>query len=528
MQLNKTDEFTNALELMKEPDQHVFVTGKAGTGKSTLLEYFRDNTDREAAYLAPTGVAAVNVQGQTIHSFFGFRPDITVEQVRREYNDEDDEVYENLETIVIDEISMVRADLLDCIDTFLRLNGPEEGEPFGGVKMILIGDPFQLEPVQGSEESDYFEEEYDSPWFFDSHAFREIDCRMIELTTVHRQVDTKFVEILNSIRTRTVTDEQLEHLNEQVDVDYEPNEDDFSVYLTPTNKPAREINERRLDGLEGSKKYFEAEVTGGFEDARTPTRKRLPLKPDAQVMMLNNDPRGRWVNGSMGKVLEMGEDDGQPYVQVQLERGSTVRVTPYEWEMVDYEYNAEKGQLVSKSLGTFEQIPMDLSWAVTIHKSQGKTLSQVILDTRQAKMFAHGQAYVALSRCRSLDGLVLKEPLRKKDVWMDYRVVNFFKEYHLSQTDSMEENEVVNRLKKAISKETDVEIVYVNSRGEKSRRTILPREVGTFSYRGNSYEGVDAYSYKHEEPRQYSLDRIARVHLVPDGSEETPDPTKTT
>jgi GTPase SAR1 family protein len=519
VELNKTDEFKNALEWMKKSEDHVFVTGKAGTGKSTLLEYFRDNTDDELAVLAPTGVAAVNVRGQTIHSFFGFRPDITVEKVRREFADLDDEVYENLETIKIDEISMVRADLLDCVDTFLRLNGPEEGEPFGGVKMIFVGDPFQLEPVQGSDESEYFEEEYDSPWFFDSHVFEEIDCRMIELSTVHRQADSEFVDILNSIRTRTISEEQLERLNEQVDEEYEPSSDEFSVYLTPTNKPAREINQRRLDEIDTPVQYFEADMTGEFEESRAPTRTRLPLKPGAQVMMLNNDSMGRWVNGSMGRVLEPGTRDGDPSVEVELERGEIVTVTPYEWEMVDYEYDAESGQLVSTSLGTFKQIPMDLSWAVTIHKSQGKTLDRVILDTRKASMFAHGQAYVALSRCTSLDGLVLKEPLREKDVWMDYRVTNFFKEYHLRQEDSMPKDEVIERLKTAIKTGPDVEIVYVNSRGEKSRRTIRPHEVGTFSYRGNAYEGVDAYSYKHEERRQYTLERIARVHPVPESAE---------
>lgn len=520
MELNRTDEFETALEWMQKPEDHVFVTGKAGTGKSTLLEYFRDNTDDELAVLAPTGVAAVNVRGQTIHSFFGFRPDITVEKVRREFADVDDEVYEKLETLVVDEISMVRADLLDCVDTFLRLNGPEEGEPFGGVKMIFVGDPFQLEPVQGSEESKYFEEEYDSPWFFDSYVFGEIDCRMIELTTVHRQADPEFVDILNSIRTRTIAEKQLERLNEQVDEDYEPSPDEFSVYLTPTNKPAREINQQRLDELEGSPEYFEAQVSGDFEESRAPTRMQLPLKPGAQVMMLNNDSLGRWVNGSMGRVVEIGTEDGESYVEVELQRGGIVTVTPYEWEMVDYEYDTEAGQLVSKSHGTFEQIPMDLAWAVTIHKSQGKTLDRVVLDTRKASMFAHGQAYVALSRCTSLEGLVLKEPLREKDVWMDYRVVNFFKEYHLKQEDSMPEDEVIDRLETAMRTGVDVEIVYVNSRGEKSRRTIRPREVGTFSYRGNSYEGVDAYSYKHEERRQYSLERVARVHPVPETSRE--------
>lgn len=517
MELDRTDEFEEALKLMRDPDRHVFLTGKAGTGKSTLLEYYRDQSDRDPVVLAPTGVAAVNVLGQTIHSFFGFGPGITVEQVRRDYAELDTDLYENLEVIVIDEISMVRADLLDCIDTFLRLNGPEDGEPFGGIKMIFIGDPFQLEPVQASDESEYFEEHYDSPWFFDSRVFDEIECQMLELTTVHRQTDSEFVDILNSIRTRTVTEEQLEQLNKRVDEEYEPDHDHFYVHLTPTNKPARAINNQKLEALNGESRTFTAEISGQFEDSRAPTQRELTLKPDAQVMMLNNDSQGRWVNGSMGRVLNFGtSEDDEPFVEVELERGVTVTATPYEWEMIDFEYDSSAGQLDSRTVGTFKQIPMDLSWAVTIHKSQGKTLDHVVLDTRDASMFAHGQAYVALSRCTSLDGLVLKKPLRKKDVWMDYRVVNFFKEYHLKQEDTMEKGQVVDRLEDAIEADVDVEMVYVSSKGEKSRRWIRPREVGEFSYRGNAYEGVEAYSYKHEESRQYSLNRIVRLHPIPE------------
>lgn len=517
MELNKTDEFTEALEWMNHPERSLFLTGKAGTGKSTLLEYFRDQTDGNIAVLAPTGVAAVNVRGQTIHSFFGFGPDVTVRQIREgTVSPRDDELYEELDTLVIDEISMVRADLMDCMDTFLRRYGSSGSEPFGGVKTILIGDPFQLEPVHKREETEFIEEEYDSPWFFDSHVFDEMDCNMVELTTVHRQTDPDFVELLNAIRTRTVTDEQLARLNECVDEDFEPDGDDFYVYLTPTNKPAREINRDQLETLDGTPETFEAEVTGEFEESRAPTDRELELKPDAQVMMLNNDARARWVNGTMGRVREIKPDGDDAHVTVKLETGAVVKVTPYEWEMIEFNYDRNQGQLVPTTLGTFEQIPMSLSWAVTIHKSQGKTLDRVILDTTKASMFAHGQAYVALSRCTSLGGLILKQPLRKKDVWMDWRVVEFFKEYHLEQEDEMDREGTIDRLERAIDSEADVEIVYVNSKGEKSRRTVRPREVGTFSYRGNSYEGLDAYSYKHGEPRQFSLKRIARVHSVPE------------
>ncbi len=518
MELKLTEEFERAYDLMCAPEENVFITGKAGTGKSTLLEYFRDRTDHNLAVLAPTGVAAVNVRGQTIHSFFGFGPDITVEQIKSgRVRPHDTQVYENLQTLVIDEISMVRADLLDCVDTFLRKFGPSPGEVFGGVKAIFIGDPFQLEPVCTADESEFFEEEYASPWFFDSHSFDELDCTMIELTTIHRQSDAEFIRILNGIRSRTITDDQLARLNEQVAPDYEPAAGAYSVYLTPTNKPARQINEDRLEQLDGTPESFTAEITGDFDLSRAPTQKTLQLKRDAQVMLLNNDPRGRWVNGTMGKVRELRPpEDEKPGVVVHLETDEVVRVEPFQWEMIEFDYDAAAGELVPETLGTFRQLPLRLSWAVTIHKSQGKTLENVILDTSKSGMFAHGQAYVALSRCTSLDGLVLKKPLRKKDVWMDYRVVNFFKEYHLNQTEEMDEEETVNHLERAIETGVDVEIVYVNSRGEKSRRTIGPRRVGKFSYMGNPYQGVEAYSHKHDELRQFSLNRIARVHPRPE------------
>ncbi len=333
---------------------------------------------------------------------------------------------------------------------------------------------------------------------------------------MHRQHDPEFIDLLNGIRTRTVTDEQLERLNQQVDKKFEPEQDDYYVYLTPTNKPARSINENRLSELSGTTETFEAEVTGSFEDSRAPTRRTLELKCDAQVMMLNNDSSGRWVNGTMGKVREMKNTDDEKHVKVHLENDRVVKVTPFQWEMIEFEYDSRDGQLEPTTLGTFEQVPMRLSWAVTIHKSQGKTLDRVVLDTTDSGMFAHGQAYVALSRCTTLNGLVLKKPLRKKDVWMDYRVTNFFKEMHLEQEDRMDRDALLDQLEQAIEAKADVEIIYVNSKGEKSRRRIQPREVGTFTYHGNSYEGLDAYSYKHNEPRQFSFKRIARAYPVND------------
>lgn len=419
-------EFSRAFDLLENSKRHVFITGKAGTGKSTLLEYFRDHTVKNVAVLAPTGVAAVNVKGQTIHSFFRFKPDITPEAVKQiRLRKEARELYRNLDALIIDEISMVRADLLDCIDAFLRRHGPSSRRPFGGVQMILIGDLYQLPPVVTRFEEEIFRSLYESPYFFSAGVFEALDMDYIDLSKIYRQVDDDFVSLLNAIRHNRVDDQVLYRLNQRHIPEFVPAEDSFFVYLTTTNVLADRINAHQLARLPGEEFGFQADIEGKFEARSLPTKEFLQIKTGAQVMLLNNDPNGHWVNGSIGKVISVAEDlASTDLIQVELEDGRCVDVGPFRWEMFRFFYNEETDQLESESVGSFHQYPLKLAWAVTIHKSQGKTFSRVVLDIGSGA-FAHGQTYVALSRCTSLGGLVLRRPIAMKDIIVDPRVVDF-------------------------------------------------------------------------------------------------------
>jgi len=427
------DQFLKAYKLMEESSRNIFITGKAGTGKSTLLDYFRGSTQKKVVVLAPTGVAAINVKGQTIHSFFKFKPDITFGKVKKlkEKKNEKDNLYRKIDTIIIDEISMVRSDLLDCVDKFLRLNGKYAGQPFGGIQMIFIGDLYQLPPVVTSNEKAIFEGSYKSEYFFDSKVFegtllaQSFDLDFIELEKIYRQKDEDFIGLLGSIRNNTATDEDLEVLNMRHNPAFKPSFDDYYLYLTTTNKMAAEVNAERLSLLSGESYYFEGEITGKFDNKYLPTDIGLNIKVSSQVMLLNNDPAGRWVNGSIGKVVDIYEnDDSENIVRVELSTGKVVEVTLFTWEVFNFEFDDASNSLVSRTMGSFTQVPLKLAWAITIHKAQGKTFEKIIIDIGWGT-FAHGQMYVALSRCTSLDGIVLKKPIQKKHIIMDQRVVDF-------------------------------------------------------------------------------------------------------
>lgn len=424
--LDFNEEFSRAFDLLENTRRHIFITGKAGTGKSTLLEYFRDHTTKNVAVLAPTGVAAVNVKGQTIHSFFRFKPDITPETVRNiRLRKEDRDIFERLDAVIIDEISMVRADLFDCVDVFLRRYGPYSRKPFGGVQMILLGDLYQLPPVVRRSEEGIFRDVYDSPYFFSAKAFDQLIIEFIDLSTIYRQVDDEFVSLLNAIRHNAAGTSHLDKLNARVNAAFVPPEDGFFVYLTTTNAMADRINAHQLKMVSGEEFGFQARIDGKFEERALPTKEFLQLKTGAQVMLLNNDPNGHWVNGSIGKIVSVAEDlAATDIVQVELEDGRLIDVGPFTWEMFRFYFNQETQQLESESIGSFMQYPLKLAWAVTIHKSQGKTFSHVILDIG-AGAFAHGQTYVALSRCTSLDGLVLRRPISSRDIILDPRIVAF-------------------------------------------------------------------------------------------------------
>jgi ATP-dependent exoDNAse (exonuclease V) alpha subunit len=433
-----TDEFSRALDLMENTDKHIFLTGRAGTGKSTLLHLFREKSKKNLAVLAPTGVAAVNVKGQTIHSFFGFKPDITYEKVKRV--DKGDELYGRLETLIIDEISMVRADLMDCVDKFLRLNGPYRDRPFGGVQMILIGDLYQLPPVVTGDERTIFASRYETPYFFSANAFaydqadlfgKDMSLTCIELSEVFRQTDTEFIEILNAVRDNTIADHHLTRMNSRVVEKEKIKRGEMEMYLTTTNAEAAAINERELAKLSTDEFVFSAKTEGKFEARSMPTDADLAVKLGAQIMMLNNDPGGRWINGTVGQVerIEFDSEAATYCVYARLTDGELVKIFPHTWDMYAYHFDNLANHIESEQIGSFRQYPFRLAWAVTIHKAQGKTFDRVVLDLGRGT-FSPGQLYVALSRCRTLEGLTLVRPVQRRHAFIDHRIEKFLQKVY--------------------------------------------------------------------------------------------------
>lgn len=502
-------QFKKALDIMEESDRNVFITGKAGTGKSTLLEYFREKTKKKIVVLAPTGVAAINVKGETIHSFFRFKPDITLKKVRKlSKNRPGASVYKKLDSIVIDEVSMVRSDLLDCVDKFLRLNGPDSKRPFGGIQMIFIGDLYQLPPVVTSREDAVFKGHYKSQYFFDSKVFEGLPMEFLELEKIYRQTDEDFIFLLNSIRNNTVTDAQIYALNKRTGE--KPSKSGYSICLTTTNKMALEINETELEKLDGLMADFEAELDGDVEPKQMPTEMNLKLKPGAQIMLLNNDKSGRWVNGTIGKIVSIGKEN----VVVELENGSIVEVGRNTWDIFHFTVDEKKGQIRSEIVGEFTQFPLKLAWAITIHKSQGLTFDNVALDIGRGT-FAHGQLYVALSRCRSLEGVTLKRPVKKSHVFLDWRVRDFVTKYQYARSeDLMPLDKKIEAINKTIEHGGWLEIVYLKRQDEKSSRIIKPLSVGQMNYKGVEYIGVQALCSLRQDERVFRVDRILDMTAV--------------
>lgn len=516
------DEFKAALELMEAPGVHVFITGKAGTGKSTLLQYFRSTTKLNVVVLAPTGVAAVNVAGQTIHSFFKFKPDISSTKIKKLPQDKR-ELISALDAIIIDEVSMVRADLMDCIDKSLRLNGRKKKLPFGGVKLILIGDLYQLPPVVLSHERALFKERYQSPYFFSADCMagnmesKGAKIQMVELEKIYRQKDGAFIRILNAIRSNTVEDSCLKELNQRVGMSLpEPKKGQagFAVTLVPTNAQALEINHVHLDGLRGKSVRLQAEIEGDFERSSFPADEDVCIKKGAQVMLLNNDSLGRWVNGSMGEVTSVLQGEHSPVVMVCLENGEEVDVGPHKWDMFRYTWDAENKSIDSEEAGSFVQYPLKLAWAVTIHKSQGKTFDRVAIDMGRGA-FAHGQTYVALSRARTLEGITLKTPIKKTHVMTDWQVVKFMVSFQCARSEEETPFEdKVAMINGAIKGRLALEIVYLKANGEKSRRKVWPKTVGEEIYKDVAYPGMSALCDLRGEVRMFRVDRILQMSLV--------------
>jgi hypothetical protein len=412
------DDFRMALDLIERQNQSLFITGKAGTGKSTLLRYFRATTKKSVVVLAPTGLAAINVGGQTVHSFFKFPPHLIDPQKLRPSRNVD--LLRRLQTLVIDEVSMVRADLMDGIDTALRLNRGRPNTPFGGVQVILIGDLFQLPPVVKEQElKQYFASCYGGPYFFRAPVFSQTRLHVIDLQKVYRQTDANFLHLLNSIRERCLDNGVLESLNSRLREFEDLEQPGQYVTLTPTNQAAFQINMSFLDRISGPEHTFEAIVSGKFDPASFPTDSTLRLKVGARIMMIRNDPNKRWVNGSLGVISELG-----PTRLCVAIDGASYEIERHTWENVEYVFNRQENKIEQRVIGTFQQYPLRLAWALTIHKSQGQTFDRVYLDLGSGA-FAHGQTYVALSRCRSLDGIALSRPVFASDVIFDEAIYGY-------------------------------------------------------------------------------------------------------
>jgi ATP-dependent DNA helicase PIF1 len=406
----------NLLETTNDP---YYITGKAGTGKSVLLRYFVANTGKRAVVVAPTGVAALNIGGQTIHSFFRMPFEIDFDDIKVDYKTK--EILRNIDTVVIDEVSMVRVDLMEAVSIKLQKARGNE-EPFGGVQMIVFGDLYQLPPVVSDGELQrYFNHNFGGHYFFNAPSIKASGLKIYELAYIFRQKDPEFKNILNSIRQGTIKAADLQTLNERTKA---TKPDSGFVTLAGHNATVSSINHKKLAELPGTEKTYQAEVWGSITESSFPTEKVLRLKTGAQVMLLKNDiqkPR-RWANGTLGVVTKLGAD----VVKVNID-GVEHTITPATWDKVQYDYNHEERLLDKKTVSSFKQLPLRLAWAITIHKSQGQTYQSVAIDLSDGA-FAHGQTYVALSRCVSLEGLYLDSAVKRDDIIVDPDIVDFMKQ----------------------------------------------------------------------------------------------------
>ncbi len=406
---------------------NLFLTGRAGTGKTTMLRQFMAEAGDSAIVLAPTGVAAMNAGGQTLHSFFKFPPRLIEPQDVKRLRTA--RLMKTIDTLIIDEISMVRADMLDAIDRSLKLNRASK-RPFGGVRMILAGDLHQLPPVVRGEEVEILQTRYGGSYFFNAPAFKEAEFALLALKHVFRQADPRFLALLGSLRKGRVTPADASILDSIVSSRSATDASETHVVLTPNNANAYRINRARLDDLPGKEHVFEATIQGTFDEKTYPTEADLELKEGARVMLIKNDPEGRWVNGSLCTVSGFSGRN----VVVDLD-GHSYEIEPAAWEKYKYALDNETKKVSREVVGTFKQMPLRLAYAVTIHKAQGLTLEKVFIDFDRG-MFAHGQAYVAFSRARSLDGLEISRPLRPRDLVMDRGAFAFGKLDTLEDTDA--------------------------------------------------------------------------------------------
>ncbi|WP_223550517.1 ATP-dependent RecD-like DNA helicase [Aestuariivivens sp. NBU2969] len=509
---------TVAINLFKEiekSNESYFITGKAGTGKSTFIHYFTKETSKNTLLFAFTGIAAINIGGQTLHSFFGFpfKPLLPKDKEIKKYNPnfQKYKILQKADTIIVDEVSMLRSDLLEALDYSLKINGGEQNKPFGGKQMLFVGDAFQLPPIVergDSIQKHVFSEIYDSEYFFDAPAFKSLQPKLFELEQVHRQSEENFINNLNKIRTYEADSNVLNFFNRKYNPHYSPDINDFVMMLTSNNYIANEENNRKLFKIPYGLKSFQATISGDFKEDRYPTLATLELKRNAQVMFVKNDSYSngrRWVNGTIGKVNFIKENS----IEVELANGQTYEVERETWENRKYQWDKSKSSITSKVIGTFTQFPLKLAWAITIHKSQGLTFDKVNIDLGSGA-FVNGQLYTAISRCKSIEGLTLKRKITNSDIIVDSKLVEFNKSISRGKINDFKSPSFLN---KTIKNVFDVFEKTISSSKITKPKTKLTK------YRLNSvldfgiYEGEQLENALKKEPN-YILNLLELEHFV--------------
>jgi ATP-dependent DNA helicase PIF1 len=524
-EITLSEEQTLLIEKLIRDKGISFITGRAGTGKTTLINHFRKKYKKNLVVLAPTGVAALNVNGKTIHRFFRFPINLDDGKFKKLVFDSDE--YKQVECIIIDEISMVRCDLLDYIDRFLQIS-KDVVRPFGGIQIIMVGDLYQLPPVVDYREKEFFKEVYETEYFFSSRVLTENQYNIFELTNIYRQKDLEFISILNSIRNGTTTDFHLNKLNECVGQEFPALSNNVYVTLCSLRKVSTKINYQKLEEINEQEYVFDARITGNISIDDFPTNPKLKLKKGCQVMLIKNDKFRQWYNGSLGTIIDFyykskdfnDEDLEEDYlletkqkliIAIKLENGSVIEVGKEVWDIEDIIYDKNKRKLVYKKVGDFEQYPLTLAWALSIHKSQGKTFSNVSINLKGG-LFASGQLYVGLSRCIALQGLHLEQIIESKHIRFDWRVSKFFTQFYVREAEKLLSYDAKKEIvMKCISKKLSLEIKYLNKNNEASFRKITPHRFYWTEFKSTKYWALDAYCYNRLEIRTFQIARILNI-----------------